>query len=100
MRIRWRRVVVTILALAVVSPFCGVEVLYRWRLSRVGPLPRLPSNPHVGRVQRALWAAEEGGPMDVRPLWPWTLVAVYARALDAGELSLADYERALAEAPP
>lgn len=68
--------------LALVSPFCGLEVLYRWGLARVGVLPRLPSEPHVGRLQRALWAAEEGGPMDVQPLWPWTLVGVYARVLE------------------
>ena len=80
MRVRWRRVLLLLLTLAGISPCCGVEVLYRWGLARVGPLPRLPSDPHVGRVQRALWAAEEGGPMDVRPLCPWTLIAVYARA--------------------
>lgn len=74
MRVRWLRVLVVSAALALAAPFCGIEVVYRWGLARVGELPRLASEPHVGRVPRALWAAEEGGAMEVEPLWPWTIV--------------------------
>ncbi|MFE8595564.1 transglycosylase domain-containing protein [Archangium violaceum] len=56
----------------------SVECLYRYTLSRVGELPRVP----VARTDlatRALWAATEEGPLQLEPRWPWTLVAEFAQ---------------------
>lgn len=79
---RVRRILTAVLVIALAAPFCGVELLYRWGLARVGELPRLSPQPHVGRLQRALWTAEEGGPMEVQPLWPWTIVRAYAGVME------------------
>lgn len=70
-----------VLALVVLVPLCGVELLYRHGLAHVGELPRLAPEPHVGHLQRALWAAEEGGRLHVAPVWPWTILSRFSSAL-------------------
>lgn len=78
-RERWPWVLLAVVVLAVELPLCAVEGLYRVALRSAGELPRLPQQPHVARVQRALWAAEEDGPPAVEPLTPPAIVAQLVR---------------------
>ncbi len=70
------------LALLLLPPLLlreGVELLYRYGLSRVDGRPQAPE-PHLGFASRVLWAVEEPGPLRLEPRWSWTLVADFAHA--------------------
>ncbi|QRN98335.1 transglycosylase domain-containing protein [Archangium violaceum] len=57
----------------------SVEAAYHYGLSRVGELPRTP-RPRTDFAHQVLWLVEEEGqPLQVEPLWPWTLVNNLAR---------------------
>lgn len=58
----------------------GVEGAYRWHLPPVDARPRAPA-PRMNLATRALWAAEEDGPFQLDPLWPWTLMADVLRRM-------------------
>ena len=47
--------------------------MYRYALSRVGELPR-PPVPRSGLVYRVLWSGEEAGPLELEPIWPWSII--------------------------
>ncbi len=47
--------------------------MYRYALSRVGELPR-PPVPRSGLAYRVLWSAEEAGPLQLEPIWPWSII--------------------------
>jgi hypothetical protein len=53
-----------------------VETTYRYALSRVGELPQAPE-PRTGFVHQVLWSAEETGPLQLEPLWPWDIIHQY-----------------------
>ncbi|WP_257451092.1 transglycosylase domain-containing protein [Archangium lipolyticum] len=64
----------------------SVEAAYHYGLSRVGERPR-PPPPRVDFAHQVLWLIEEDGrPLQLEPLWPWTLVNGLARGQrSAGE---------------
>jgi hypothetical protein len=83
-RTRWvLRFFACSLLLCVTAPIVAVEVVYRWGLHHAGVLPRLPPPPHVSCVHRAVWAAEEGGPMRIEAQWPWTVARFALQSLRA-----------------
>jgi hypothetical protein len=67
---RWGLVLVLLLPLLLLG---SMEATYRYALSRVGELPR-PPVPRTGFVYRVLWSAEEEGPLQLEPLWPWSIL--------------------------
>lgn len=76
---RYRRLWRWGLAILLLPPLLllgSVEATYLYTLSRVGELPQAPI-PRRGFVYLVLWSAEEAGPLQLEPLWPWSILDQY-----------------------
>lgn len=77
---RLGRVLVALVAVALVLPLLAVEGLYLYGLHLVGDLPPAPVVRLPGHLDQAVWTSEDGGGFAVEPRYPWHTVTWLVRA--------------------